>query len=351
METTETTTEQTQPIETVQNSQNSNLTTDTSNEKKNPRKFNGFLRNNTHKKQNKKPTPDMHVKNNKKPYQHSKPPKEENNEVIVTKIFEPPQTQEEYEVFNFLRLRTGHNEKKFWENLDIILKDKEFSQIKKSNLSLVAYAVLHDSTIVFDQLLAKFGNQLSQEEFNTCIFKFGIHKNPELINSSLKFYNQYFSIEEEFLKQLVTDIAKVSYRQETNHLLLNWLAPKLNNDLLDTFWNQAISHHNIPIIMQSLTYNEYSKYLNKNIKSYEKSLESIGRLFEIKRLLNELKPLKKVDDSKESAIIKQEGLVNEQSFEPTIWLSDKTEQFKVIQENLSDKKPTEVIVKKKRKIA
>lgn len=342
--------EQNQPHEENQISEDKFQTFDSSKEKNNQRKFNGFLRNNNHKKQNKKPTPDMHLKQNKNPHPQKNQSKEENSDVIVIKIFEPKQTQEEYEVFNFLRLRTGHNEKKFWENLDLILKQKEFSEIKKSNLSLVGYSCLHDSTIVFDKLLEKFGNQLTQEEFDNSILKFGIHKNPEIMKSSLKFYSEHFNVEESFLKRFIVDIAKVSYRQETNHILLKWLAPKLNEELLEIFWTQAISNHNIPIIIQSLEYLEYSSYLNQNIKSFEISLESMGRLFEIKKLLQETKTFRKVDNLKEPVII-NEGLKNNEIFDTNIWLSDKSEQFKVIQENLSEKKPTEVIIKKKRKIA
>ena len=317
-------------------------------EKKTPKKFNGFLRNNN-KKQNKKPTPDMHLK--KKNYQNPKV-KDDNIEPTVPLILEPKQSQEEYEVFNFLRIKTGHNEKKFWENLSTILNQKSFSEIKKSNLSLIAYAVLHDSTIVFDKLLSQFGKEVTQEEFINCIFKYGIHKNPELINSSIEFYQSNFKIDDSFLKQLITDISSISYRFETNQLLLSWICPKMNDELLDLFWKNAIENKNIPIIFQSLEYKTCFQYLKKNIDNYEKSHESIGRFNEIKRALGVEKTFKKVDETKESVIIKKDSsLINTQDFEPKIWLSDKAEQLKVIQENLSDKKPTEVIVKRKRKIA
>lgn len=316
-------------------------------EKKVPKKHNGFLRNNA-KKPTKKPTPDMHLHSNK----HYKNKQDSSEVTIIPQILEPKQTPEEYEAFNFLRIKTGHNEKKFWENITQILNQKSFSDIKKSNLSLIGYAVLHDSNIVFDKLLSQFGNQVSQEEFINCIFKYGIHKNPEIISSSLKFYEKQFPIEEIFLQQLIKDFAAVSYRFETNDLLLSWLAPKMTPDLLHLFWTQAISHKNVPIILQSLHYKNYSQYLNKNLPTYEDSLNLLGRLHQIKQLLGDVKTLKKVDDLKESVIISKEiGLVNEQDFEPKIWLSDKSEQFKVIQEKLSDKKPTEVIVKRKRKIA
>lgn len=330
------------------NNENSSDTHLAKTEKKAPKKFNGFLRNNN-KKQNKKPTPDMHLK--KKNYQNPKV-KEEHTEATVPLILEPKQTQEEYEVFNFLRVKTGHNEKKFWENISIILNQKSYSEIKKSNFSLIAYAVLHDSTIVFDKLLEKFGKDITQEEFINCIFKYGIHKNPELINSSIQFYQNKFNIEDSFLKQLITDISSISYRFETNQLLLSWISPKMTNELLDLFWTNAIENKNIPIIFQSLEYKPYFQYLKTNILNYEKSLESIGRLHEIKRTLGVEKTFKKVDEFKESVIInKDSSLLNTQDFEPKIWLSDKAEQLKVIQENLSDKKPTEVIVKRKRKIA
>lgn len=336
-----------QLTETTNTSEDNKSTIDrpSSKPKNNSKKFNGFLRNNNPKKEIKHPIESIQPKKST-----LKPKKERENEDLMIKIFETPQSKEEYDVFNFLRIKSGYNEQKFWEDLDIILKNKNFSDIKKSNLSLVAYAVLYDSTIVFDKLLEKFGNQLNKEEFDNHILKFGIHKNPALINSSLKFYEQHFLVEDSFLKKLVKDIAQASYRKETNHLFLNWLAPKLNNDLLEIFWTQAISHRNIPIIIESLHHNEYSTYLNQHIKTYEKPLESIGRFFEVKRLLNEIKPVKKIENIKDSTIIKDNSLIKEQNIEPQIWLSDKKEQFKVMGEILIDKKPTEVIVKRKRKI-
>lgn len=361
-------------------------------EKKPVRKYNGFLRNNS-KKTNRKPTPDMHLKTNEPELSeqpqsninlennpskqhnlilnsnkkiHKKPTpnmhlktnkkyKEKTNTTevnLIPQIIEVKQTTEEYEVFNFLRTKTGHNEKKFWDNITTILSQKSFSEIKKSNLSLIAYAVLHDSNIVFDKLLVQFGEQVTKEEFINCIFKYSIHKNPDILKSSLKFYEKNFIIDNVFLQELIKDFSALSYRFETNVFLLSWLAPKLTPELLNLFWTESISHKNVPIILQSLQYKEYSKYLNKNLHDYEDSLKLLGRLYQIKQLLGDLKILKKVDDIKESVIIKEEEILPiEQDLGSRIWLSDKKEQFKVIQESLTSKKPIEVVVKRKRKIA
>lgn len=317
---------------------------------KSPKKYNGFLRNNSHKKQNKKPTPNMHL-NKSKTISLPQEQLQSENITPVKITIEPPQNQQEYELFNFLRLKTGHNEKKFWQNLELALKEKQFCEIKKSNLSLISYSVLHDSTIVFNELLTQFGKQISQEEFTNCILKFSIHKNPQIIISAIDFYEKNFSIEKEFLQDFITTVAKISYRLETNQKILSWLIPHLDNSLLDVFWNNCLLHNNVPIINQSLQHSTYAKFLLKNIKKYEKSIESIGRKHEIKNTLSLIKSTKKVDEPKESAIINEQGLNTKQDIEPTIWLSDKKEQFKVIQENFSEKKPAEVIIKKKRKIA
>lgn len=311
-----------------------------------PKKYNGFLRGHG-KKQNKKPTPDMHLNVNKKHIN-----KNEIIDSITPTIYEPKLTNEEYGLFSFLRLKTGHNEKKFWENLNYILGQKNFSDIKKSKLSIIAYSVLHDSTIVFEKLLSQFGNQITQEEFINCIFKYGIHKNPILIASSLKFYEKNFTIEENFLQQIIKDFSTTSYRFETNEVFLSWTSDKINSDLLKLFWTEAIKNKNIPIILHSLQYKTYSQYLSANFVDYEVSIQSIGKLYEIKKLLSESKITKKVDEIKKSDIINEKlGLIVKQDFEPKIWLSDKNDQLKVINENLIDKKPTEVIIKRKRKIA
>jgi hypothetical protein len=317
--------------------------------KKKYHKFNNFLRKNNYKN-NKKLYFDINLKNKQKFSQNTLITKKENNEKKITKNFEQALSQEEYEIFSFLRSKTGYNEKKFWENLDIILKEKDFSFIKNNNFSLLSYAILHDCTIVFDKLLKKFGSHLSQEEFQNSILKFCIHKNPEIINSVLNFYNNNYQIEESFLKQFIINIAQFSYRQETNNLILNWLIPKLNDELLDIFWTNAIKNINIPIIMHSLKISLYAKYLNKNLNLYENSLKSIGRLNEIKYILNEFKKLKKIDNLNQFNIIKENNTFKENNFETTILVSDKVEQFKVIQENLIDKKPIKIILKKKRKL-
>lgn len=318
------------------------------------KKYNGFLRNNSHKKTHKKPTPDIainkaHTKTKKPPLLkeivESEPPS--NIQIHI----EPPQTQQEYELFSFLRLKTGHNEKKFWQNLEVCLNQKKFSEIKKSNLSLISYSVLHNSTIVFYQLLNQYGKDINQEEFNNCILKCAIHKNPEIINAAIDFYEKHFSIEKNFIEDFISTVAKVSYRLETNQKILSWLVPHLDNSVLEIFWNNCLMHKNIPIIQQSLQHSTYAKYLSKNIKKFEKAIELTGRKHEINSILNHIKTTKKVDESKQSDIINEQGLNIKQDIEPTIWLSDKKEQLKVIQENFSEKKPAEVIIKKKRKIA
>lgn len=318
--------------------------------KKEPKKYNGFLRNHT-KKSNKKPTPNIPLESNQI---KKKVPKNNVNQSEITspKIIEVKQTSEEYYIFNFLRLKSGHEESKFWDNLNKILKEKTFSDIKNSNLSLISYAVLNDSTIVFDKLLSQFGQQVTQQEFIDCVFKYAIHKNPHFMRSALTFYEQHFPIDNNFIENLVKDFSTISFRKETNDLFLSWTSNKINTSSLSLFWDNAIKHKNVPIILQSLQHTTYSQYLYKNIDNYAESLANLGRLNEIKRLLGDKKDNKKVDDLIECGIINKEiGLGNEQDFEPKIWLSNKSDQFKVIQEKLSDKKPTEVIVKRKRKIA
>lgn len=321
---------------------------------KNHKKYNGFLRNNSHKKQNKKPTPDTPTqKVNNKFKKAPLPKKSLDCEITLPTSIntEPPQTKQEYELFSFLRIKTGHNEKKFWQNLEITLNEKKFSEIKQSNLSLISYSVLHNSTVVFNQLLNQFGTEISQEEFNNCILKFSINKNPDIISATIDFYEKHFTVEKNFLQDFISTVAKTSYRLETNQKILSWLIPHLDNSLLEVFWTNCLLHKNIPIIHQSLEYPIYSKFLLKHLKTYEISIETTGRKHEIKNALSLIKTSKKVDESKQSAIINEQGLKTKQDIDPTIWLSDKKEQFKVIQENFSDKKPAEVIIKKKRKIA
>lgn len=315
-------------------------------EKKKPKKFNGFIRNNN-KRKNKKPKADLYPIENDDLNENS----ERTESIVVPIIREPKQTQEEYEIFNFLRAKTGYNEKKFWDNLAVILQTKGYSEIKKNNLSLISYAVLHDCTIVYSKLLEKFKKDIVQEEFVNSVFKNAIHKNPELAELSIKFYEKNFSIEQTFIEQLIKDISCTSYRYETNDLFLSWISPKINNDLLNLFWNESILFKNTPIIIQALEHKPFLKYLKENIEQYEISLKSIGKFIEIKSIIYSVKEAKKVENSKGSVIINKPNVNKEDgNFEPEIWLSDKQDQFQTIQNKLSDKKAMEVVVKRKRKI-
>lgn len=326
--------------------------------KKKTKKFNGFLRNNQ-KKHN------GNNKNNQKDNSNfSKDNSEDdisidvssNNQIISNKTTYKKETQEEYEIFTFLRQKTGFNEHKFWENLSKTLKEKSFIQIRGSDLSLISYAVLHESENVFEKLLNNFGKEIDNNEYINYVFKYGIHKNPFIIETALNFYEKNFTIENEFLTQFIKDIAHISYRSENNDVFLNWLKPKINDELLNLFWTECFNKNNIPLIQKSIQHPTFSQYLKKHHENFNNLIEKCGRKFEINQALNSQKNTKKVvqkvDNNNETAKINNAtNLLITENFEPKIWLSDKSEQFKVIEENLSDKKPTEVIIRRKRKIA
>lgn len=323
--------------------------------KKKPKKFNGFLRNNQ-KKHVKKPHKEKSSQELTLETTDTIIDTEDNNIESTIKKTYIKESQEEYEIFTFLRQRTGFNENKFWDNLSTVLKEKSFNQISRSHLSLISYSVLHEADTVFEKLLNTFGKEINNEEYINYVFKYGIHKNPNIINIALHFYEKNFLIEENFLIQFIKDIAHISYRSENNDIFLNWLETKMNDNLLNLFWTECFKNNNIPLIQKSIKHQFFSNFLKNNQNSFESFIENSGRKFEITQALNLNKNIKKVsikvDNNIEPAKIDSaNNLLITDNFEPKIWLSDKKEQFKVIEENLSDKKPTEVIIKRKRKIA
>lgn len=325
---------------------------DVNNSKKKTKKFNGFLRNNQKKSTNKKINKshnNFHPENleSEENLTHQELPQENKSYI--------KESQEEYEIFTSLRQKTGFNESKFWENLSIVLNKKSFNDLRRSDLSIISYAVLHESDRIFEKLLLSFGKEINNEEYVNYVFKYGIHKNPKIIDIALNFYEKNFIIENNFLVQFIKDIAHISYRSENNDIFLNWLEPKMNDDLLNLFWTECFNNNNIPLLQKSINHTFFSQYLQKNKNLFQTFIDNSGRKFEINQSLNNQKNTKKitqkVENNNESAKINSANNLITENFEPKIWLSDKTEQFKVIEENLSDKKPTEVIIKRKRKIA
>ena len=314
----------------------------------NPNKINSnpnnFKKNNQHTKTHKKPTPFTII------------PNFDDNEEIdnIPRENFIPETKEEYEVFTFLKQKTGYDEPRFWDNLKIILNSKKFSDIKRGDLTLISYATLHDNSLVFFKLLNNFGIEISHEEYINHVFKYGIHKNPEIIGAALDFYGKNFKVENDFLNRFISDISTNSYRQENNQMFLKWLSPYLNDEHIKSFWSNSLKYKNIPIMLEALQKYEFATYLQKNYQEYEQIIQKSGHESQFKKFLNNVNDLlineKNIAKKELNVIINSSNSISNKDFEPKIWLSDKTDQFKAIQENLSDKKPTEVIVKKRRKI-
>lgn len=309
------------------------------------KKYNGFLRN-SHRKLKDKPTDSPIIENTSDksiPHNESSGVKED--------IFSP-----EYLLFGHLRQKTGSSPSKFWENLHIVLKEKAFPEIKRSDMSLISYSALYESVEIFETLLYDYGHLLPQKEIETSIFKLATNKNPLILHHTINFYSKAYTPSEEFISDLITDAAKGSYREEANILLVHWLAPKMTEKNKEVFWNSCLENKNISFMTVALNNLELNHFLKNNYDNFKELVVKTGREHTINTSLNKkltttptISEPEKTDRKVISADIHDITEAKEPAKVKT-WLGNNSEKLQSLQQAEQPQCMPEITFKKKRKV-
>lgn len=195
-------------------------------------------------------------------------------------------TSPEYLLFSHLRQKTGNHPNKFWENLHLVLKNKDFPDIRRADMSLISYAALYESVEIFETLLYDYGNLIPQNEIESSIFKLSTNKNPLILHHTITFYNNLYEPHEAFIDDFLKLAGKASYREEANQLLINWLTPKMTDLNKQNFWTICLEHKNISFINLALQNFELNTFLKNNESIFENLIRQSGRENTIYKSLN-----------------------------------------------------------------
>lgn len=297
------------------------------------KKYNGFLRNSNRKEKTKENSP------------HDIPHGviEKTQEVIQSPAFPKENLNSpEYFLFSHLRQKTGIHPNKFWENLHLTLKEKNFTDIKRADMTLISYAALYESVDIFETLLHQYGNLLPQKEIESSIFKLSTNKNPLILKHTIAYYNKLYHPTEDFIDDFFKVAAKASYREEANKLLISWLSPQMTQQNIKNFWQTCLEHKNICFITLALSDMNLHTYLKTNKDQFEALIIKSGRQYFINDCLNRKVQNENILDNNKVPLL-------EQSHKAPVWLANPEEELKVLKQE-DNKVVPEITVRRKRKV-
>jgi hypothetical protein len=253
----------------------------------------------------------------------------------------------ESQLFSFLRQKTGSNPVQFWQLLRDELKEKEFNQIRKSDMSLISYSALYEVSDIFENLLYEYGSQISQEEFETTVLPLCMSKHSTLLKHAIHFYDKHFQPQDSFIDSLIGKACKISYREENNHIALQWLAPHMQQDHYQKFWHECLDNHNVIMLECGLTHPVLQNWLKNNYSDYEQKIGSIGKTHTVLKALD-----KKLDNNQNMILLNVERhasipVVAENTENKSSWLGNSEDNFKTLQKENNACK-TEITIKRKR---
>lgn len=300
--------------DTSVNNQNTEITP-----KKKPFKkknFNGHLRSNhNHKKE-----------------KFIRPNDEDENE-IITSAPKPIYN----DLFYFLRQKFSYNKDAFFELLNNVLKVMDIKDIKEGNMTLFSYSAMYEKNEIFMELVQKYPNELNKQDFENYIIPVCLSKNEETLEIVIDAFNKNITLDSEFIKSLMSKMAKTSYREGNNTLILNWLNDSLTPELNKEFWDCTFNEKNIALTNIALNNIKLKSYLKDNFEQFIDKIERIGKKAEITRKLNLTNFTEKTPEVSSKIINIQE--------EPKIYLGDKEEQ---IQNLIKEDVQTKVTIKRRK---
>lgn len=298
------------------------------------KKYNGFLRNSNRKTKDNSDNSSNQVTHNST----------EHREAIQTASYPKENLNSpEYFLFSHLRQKTGVDPNKFWENLHLTLKEKSFTDIKRADMTLIAYAALYESVDIFETLLHQYGNLLPQKEIESSIFKLSTNKNPLILQHTINYYKNLYHPTEDFVDDFFKVAAKASYREDANKLLINWLSPQMTERNIKNFWQTCLEHKNICFINLALCDTPLHSYLKDHKQEFEALIIKSGRQHFINDCLN-----KKIQNEI-VAIDESQISLTQNSRKSAIAIIKPQEESTTLKQEQPQVK-TEITVKRKRKV-
>ena len=243
------------------------------------------------------------------------------------------------ELFYLLRQKFSYNRAVFFELLDSVLKVMEFKDIKEGNMTLFSYSVMYEKNEIFLELAQKFPKELNKQDFENYAIPVCLNKNEETLAAVIQVFNKNIILDDSFIQEIIIKMAKISYRDSNNSLMLNWFTPNLTSELSQLFWHSTFTNKNISLASTALSNAVLKTYLKENFQQFVEIVDKMGKKIEITQKLNLTSPCQITTLDTALKTIK----VHE---EPNIYLGNKNEQI----QNLNKEDVTTKITIKKRKV-
>ena len=245
------------------------------------------------------------------------------------------------ELFYLLRQKFSYNRVVFFELLDSVLKVMDFKDIKEGNMTLFSYSVMYEKNEIFLELAQKFPKELNKQDFENYAIPVCLNKNEETLAAVIQVFNENIILDHSFIKEIIIKMAKISYRDSNNNLILNWFTPNLTSELSQLFWHSTFTDKNISLASTALSNVVLKSYLKENFQQFIEIVDKIGKKSEIIRKLN----LNDTYSSTTSDIPLKTIKLHE---DPKIYLGNKDEQ---IQNLTKEDVITKVTIKRRKVVA
>lgn len=204
-------------------------------------------------------------------------PKDDNEviEEINQSSYDP--FNKENTLFSYIHQKTGFNPTTFWNLLNELLVEKNIEDIKNyGGMNLIPSIILYGKEEIYENIMESYSSKLSKEDFENFLFPLSMNKNPLFIEKTIFYYDKLYQSDDDFIKKLILQASKMSYRKEPNILLLNWLNNNIKNNE-EYFWQNCISERNVILFEQALKFENLHKYLQINYSQFEPLIEEIGK--------------------------------------------------------------------------
>lgn len=235
------------------------------------KKFNGHLRNNQKKEKS------FHNDSNKEVYHMQ----DDEPEVISTT------TKPIYnELFYLLRQRFSYNKVAFFQQLENVLSNISFKDIREGDMTLFSYSCLYEKNEIFIDLCEKFSKEIIVSDFENYIIPTCLNKNEEILNNAIDNFDKHVQISKPFIQNLISKMTKTSYRELNNNIILNWIVKHFDDELKFVFWESAFTEKNISLINTALTNNLLKDYLRQNFNKFAEIIDKMGKKIEITNKLS-----------------------------------------------------------------
>lgn len=299
----------------------------------NSAKGNNTINNEPKKKHFKKKKFNGHLKNNNKEKFIHPSDEQEDDELLSN----PKPVYSE--LFYLLRQKFSYNMTAFFELLDGVLKVIEFKDIKEGNMTLFSYAAMYEKNEIFLKLAQKFPQELNKQDFENYTIPLCLNKNEETLKVVIQVFNKNISLDDSFIKEIMIKMAKISYRDSNNNLMLNWFIPNLTPELSQSFWHSTFTNKNISLVNTALSNSVFKSYLKENFQQFTDIIEKTGKKIEITRKLN-------LNDPCTISTLEIPLKTIKLYEEPNIYLGNKEEQI----QNLTKEDVTTKVTIKRRKV-